>query len=299
MKIDLGDLNAFVAVARARGFRDGARQSGGSASGLSEAIRRLETQLGVRLLHRTTRSVLPTEAGERLLERLVPALTEVEAALDTVNGFRDKPAGILKLNVPGSAARLVLPDIVPGFLATYPDILLEIVTEESFVDVLASGCDAGIRYDERLEQDMIAVPIGPRIQRFAAAASPSYLDRRGRPAHPRDLLAHACLRSRFPSGAMPPWEFEHQGEVVRIDPPGPLIVRAGGATGLAVDAAIAGAGIVYLFEDWLRPLLDGGALEPVLERWWQRFSGPFLYYPGRRLVPAPLRAFIDFIKKTA
>ena len=299
MKIDLGELNAFVAVARARGFRDGARQSGGSASGLSEAIRRLETQLGVRLLHRTTRSVVPTEAGARLLERLAPVLTEVEAALDTVNSFRDKPTGTLKLNVPVSAARLVLPGIVPGFLAAYPDIRLDIVTEESFVDVLASGCDAGIRYEERLEQDMIAVPIGPRTQRFAAAAAPSYLDRHGRPAHPRDLLAHACLRSRFPSGAMPPWAFECQGDVVQVEPSGPLIVRAGGATGLAVDAAIAGTGIVYLFEDWLRPYLDSGALEPILEPWWQRFSGPFLYYPGRRLVPAPLRAFIDFIRKVA
>jgi DNA-binding transcriptional LysR family regulator len=299
VKIDLGDLNAFVAVARAKGFRDGARRGGGSASGLSEAIRRLETQLGVRLLNRTTRSVVPTEAGERLLERLGPVLTEVEAALDTVNSFRDKPTGTLRLNVPVSAARLVLPGILPGFLAAYPDIRLEVVAEESFVDLLAAGCDAGIRYDERLEQDMIAVPIGPRVQRFAAAASPSYLDRRGRPAHPRDLLAHACLRTRFPSGAMPPWEFECQGEAIRIDPSGPLIVRAGGATDLAVDAAIAGTGIVYLFEDWLRPHFDNVALEPVLQPWWPRFSGPFLYYPGRRLVPAPLRAFIDFIKVPA
>lgn len=299
MKADLGELNAFVTVARAKGFREGARASGGSASGLSEAVNRLEAQLGVRLLHRTTRSVMPTEAGERLLERLGPVLTEVEAALDAVNSFRDKPAGALRLNVPVSAARLVLPAIVPPFLAAYPDIRLEVVTEESFVDVLAAGCDAGIRYDERLEQDMIAVPIGPRVQRFAAAASPSYLDHHGRPAHPRDLLTHACLRNRFPSGAMPPWEFERDGEVVRIDPTGPLIVRAGGATDLAVDAAIAGTGIIYLFEDWLRPHLDSGALERVLEPWWQRFSGPFLYYPGRRLVPTPLRAFIDFIKASA
>jgi DNA-binding transcriptional LysR family regulator len=299
MKADLSELNAFVTVARARGFREGARASGGSASGLSEAVNRLEGQLGVRLLHRTTRSVMPTEAGKRLLERLGPVLTEVEAALDAVNNFRDKPAGSLRINVPVSAARLVLPDIVPPFLAAYPDIRLEVVTEESFVDVLAAGCDAGIRYDERLEQDMIAVPIGPRVQRFAAAASPSYLDRHGRPAHPRDLLAHACLCGRFPSGAMTPWEFERDGEVVRIEPTGPLIVRAGGATDLAVDAAVAGAGIIYLFEDWLRPRLDDGALERVLEPWWQRFSGPFLYYPGRRLVPTPLRAFIDFIKASA
>lgn len=299
MKVDLGELNVFVAVARAGGFRDAARASGASPSAMSEAVRRLEAQLGVRLLHRTTRSIAPTEAGARLLERLGPALTEVEAALDVVNGFRDRPAGTLRLNVPVSAARLVLPAIVPGFLAAYPEIRLEVMAEDKLVDVLAAGCDAGIRYGERLEQDMVAVPIGPRVQRFAVAAAPSYLDRRGRPEHPRDLLGHACLRSRFSSGAMlTPWEFERDGEVVRIDPAGPLIVQAGTATGLAIDAAIAGVGIICLFEDWLRPHLDGGKLEPVLESWWQRFTGPFLYYHGRRLVPAPLRAFIDFIKAT-
>jgi DNA-binding transcriptional LysR family regulator len=296
MEIDLADLNAFLAVARAKGFREGARASGGSASGLSEAVRRLETHLGIRLLNRTTRSVVPTEAGQRLLERLGPALIEVQAAVDVVNGFRSRPAGTLRLNVPVSAARLALPAIVPPFLAAYPEIQLEVFADDNFVDVLAAGCDAGIRYDERLEKDMIAVPIGPRVQRFATAASPAYLDRYGRPQHPRDLLSHACLRGRFTGRAMTPWEFECNGEVVRVDPSGPLIVQIGAATDLAVEAAIAGTGILSLFEDWLRPHLDSGALEPVLEPWWQRFSGPFLYYPGRRLLPAPLRAFVDFIK---
>ncbi len=143
---------------------------------------------------------------------------------------------------------------------------------------------------------MIAVPIGPRTQRFAAAAAPAYLERCGRPKHPRDLLNHACLRTRFSSGAMPPWEFEREGEKLRVDPAGPLIVQAGGGTDLAVDAAIAGSGIIFLFEDWLRPHLQRGVLVPVLKSWWVSFSGPFLYYPGRRLVPAPLRAFIDFVK---
>jgi len=299
VKVDLSSLEAFVAVARARGFRDGARASGGSASGLSEAVRRLEAQIGVRLLHRTTRSVVPTEAGQRLLERLGPALHEVGAALDVVNGLRDRPAGTLRLNVPVSAARLVLPAIVPPFLVAYPEIRLEVMADDNFVDVLAAGCDAGIRYDERLEQDMIAVPIGPRVQRFATAASPAYLDLHGRPRHPRDLLGHACLRGRFTSGAITPWDFECAGEVVRVDPSGPLLVQVGMATDLAVEAAIAGTGILYLFEGWLRPHLDSGTLEPVLEPWWQRFSGPFLYYSGRRLLPAPLRAFVDFIKTSA
>ncbi len=295
MAADLGDLTALVAVARAGGFRDAARATGASASSLSEAVRRLEAKLGVRLLHRTTRSVAPTEAGARLLDRLGPALLEVESALDVVNGFRDRPAGTLRLNVPVSAVRVVLPRIVPPFLAAYPDIRLDIVAEDSFVDMLAAGCDAGIRYDERLEQDMIAIPIGPRMQRMATAAAPAYLDRRGRPAHPRELLAHACLRARFASGAMPAWEFERDGEVVKVDPTGPLVVRAGAASELAVEAAIAGTGIVHLFEDWLRPFLDSGALEPVLQPWWRPFTGPFLYYPSRRYLPAPLRAFVDFI----
>jgi DNA-binding transcriptional LysR family regulator len=296
MAAELNDLSAFVAVVRAGGFRDAARVSGVSASGLSEAVRRLETRLGVRLLNRTTRSIASTEAGARLFERLAPALGEIEAATDVVNAFRDRPVGTLKLNVPGSVSRLVLPSIVPPFLKAYPDIRMEIVVEDSFVDVLASGCDAGIRYDERLEQDMIAIPIGPRIQRTAAAASPAYLDARGRPAHPRDLLAHACLRGQFASGAMPSWDFERDGETVRVDPTGPLVVRLGGAADLLVGAAVAGLGIIHIFEDWVRAELDSGALEPVLEPWWESFSGPFLYYPGRRHLPAPLRAFVDFIK---
>lgn len=296
MKSKLDDLSAFAAVAQARGFREAARSAGASASTLSEAVSRLEEQIGVRLLHRTTRSVVPTEAGFRLLERLQPALAEVSAALDTINVFRDRPVGTLRLNVPVSAARLVLPEIVPAFLAAYPDIHLDITVEESFVDMLAAGCDAGIRYEERLEQDMIAVPIGPRRQRFATAASPDYIARHGMPLHPRDLVDHACLRGRFPSGSMTTWEFQKDDETIRIEPSGPLTISIGGATELAVSAAIAGTGIITLFEDWLTPHFANGQLVPVLEDWWLSFTGPYLYYSGRRLVPAPLRAFIDFIR---
>jgi DNA-binding transcriptional LysR family regulator len=290
------DLAAFVAVARAGGFRDAGRAQGASASGLSEAVRRLEAGLGVRLLHRTTRTVAPTEAGERLLRRIGSAFGEIGAALDEAAGSGDRPAGTLRLNVPVVAARLVLPRILPPFLAAYPDIRMEITADDRFVDVLAEGCDAGIRYDERLERDMIALPIGPREQRFAAAASPDYLARRGRPSHPRELAGHACLRGRFSSGAMPAWEFARDGEVLRLDPAGPLVAGIGGATDLMVDVARAGGGIVYLFEEWLRPFIDRGELEPVLQDWWPSFTGPFLYYPGHRHVPAPLRAFIDFTR---
>ena len=203
--------------------------------------------------------------------------------------------------MPVSAARLVLPAIVPPFLAAYPDIVLDVIADDGFVDVLAAGCDAGIRYDDRLEGDMIAVPIGPRVQRFATAAAPAYLDRRGRPRAPAATCwaTPACAAASRLSAMTSPWEFERDGAVVRVEPSGPLLVAVGAATDLAVEAAVAGTGIIHLFEDWLRPHLDSGALEPVLEDWWQRFPGPFLYYPGRRLLPAPLRAFVDFAKASA
>lgn len=299
MKIELGDLSAFVAVARAGGFREAARATDGSASGLSEAVRRLEARLGVRLLNRTTRSVAPTEAGSSLLARLDPVWSEIDSALDVVNSFRDTPTGTLRLNVSMSAARLVLPAIVPAFLAKYPEIRLEVVAEESFVDVLAAGCDAGIRYEERLEQDMIAVPIGPRTQRMAAAASPAWLARHGAPGHPRELAPGACIRARFASGAMIDWMFQRGGETVTIEPNGQLLVQVGGALDLAIDSAVQGLGVIYLFEDWLKPYVERGELKPVLQPWWPQFSGPYLYYSGRRLVPAPLRAFVDFIRNDA
>jgi DNA-binding transcriptional LysR family regulator len=296
MARDLDDLSAFAAVVRAGGFREAARGSRASASALSEAVRRLEDRMRVRLLNRTTRSVAPTEAGTRLFERLSPALAELEAATDAVNAFRDRPVGTLRLNVPANVARGVLPRVITPFLEAYPDIRLEITAEDSFVDLLGAGADAGIRYDERLEQDMIAVPIGPRVQRFAVAASPAYLDRRGRPGHPRDLLNHNCLRTRFTGGSVAPFEFEKDGEIVRVDPPGQLVVQPGAAGDLLVACAIAGVGIINSFDDLLAPHFATGVLEPVLEDWWERFSGPFLYYPGRRHLPAPLRAFVDFIR---
>lgn len=289
---DLSDLAAFVVVAGQRSFRRAAASKGASASSFSDAVRRLEARLGVRLLNRTTRSVTPTEAGLRLLERLVPALGEVEAALDVVNAFRDTPTGVLRLNVPTIVARQVLPPIMARFLAAHPGITLEVMTDDSFVDVLAAGFDAGIRYGERLEQDMIAVPIGPRIQRFATAATPSYLDRCGRPAHPGDLLRHACVRHRFSSGAVPLWEFQRGSEIVRINP---VALAVASNLEFELGIALAGLAVISTFEDVLLPSLRAGDLEPVLEEWWQSFSGPYLYFASRRHMPAPLRAFISFI----
>ncbi|PPU90051.1 LysR family transcriptional regulator [Xanthomonas euvesicatoria] len=289
-------MEAFVRVARAGGFREAAKSAGVSASTYSDAIKRMEASLGVRLFNRTTRSVVLTDAGNALLARIAPALLELENAREVVSAFRDTPTGTLRLNVPVSAARLVLPRILSAFMAAYPDITLEILTEESFVDVIAARCDAGIRYGERLQQDMVAIPIGPRVQRIATAAAPGYLDRRGRPTHPRELVAHDCIRGRFPSGVIAEWEFERDGEVVTIVPQGQLLVEIGGGIELAIQAAIAGSGILHLFEQWLQPQFDAGVLEPILRPWWQPFQGPYLYYPNRTLTPPALRAFIEFVK---
>jgi DNA-binding transcriptional LysR family regulator len=291
---DLSDLDAFVAVARARSFRGAATLRGVSASSLSEALRRLEARLGVRLLNRTTRSVTPTEAGTRLLERLAPALGEIAGALDAVNNFRDSPTGTLRLNVPTIVAHKILPSIASRFLAAHPGITLEVTTNDTFIDVLAAGFDAGIRYEERVERDMIAVPIGPRVQRFVAAGAPAYLAARGEPRHPRDLLEHAWIRHRFASGVVAPWEFERNGRIVRISPTGPLVATT---IELGLAAAVAGLGLLYSFEEFLQPALESGVLRPILREWWQSFPGPFLYYPSRTHMPAPLRAFVDFLKR--
>ena len=291
----MADLATFALVAQHGGFRQAARAGGQSASALSEALRRLENQLGIRLLLRTTRSVTPTEAGALLLARLQPALSQVAGALDVLNDLRDSPRGTLRLNVPVSAARFFLQPLVNQFMRAYPDIVLDVVIDNNFVDVVASGCDAGIRYGERLEQDMIAIPIGPRVQRFAVAAAPDYLARRGVPEHPRDLLRHACLRGKFLSGAIYPWEFARDGQTLTVEPSGPLVVTPT-VFDLAVNAAVAGHGVIYLFEEWLAPHMASGELQPILRDWWADFPGPFLYYSGRRHLPAPLRAFIDFIR---
>ncbi len=291
--LPLGELDAFTAVARARSFRGAARRRGVSASSLSAALRRLEQRLGVRLLNRTTRSVTPTEAGLRLLDRLAPALGEIAVALDQVESSRTSPAGTLRLNVPTIAARLMLPDIAARFLEAHPKITLEIVAEDSFIDVLAAGFDAGVRYGERLERDMIAIPIGPRRQRYVAAAAPAYLARHGTPVRPEDLLEHRCIRHRFASGHALPWEFERDGKTVMLSPTGPLVANS---IEVELAAAIAGLGIICSFEELLAPAIAAGTLLPVLGDWVTEFPGPFLYYASRTHMPGPLRAFVDFIK---
>lgn len=293
---NLSDLDAFAAVAAAGGFRSAAHLRGVSASSLSDAVRRLEARLDARLINRSTRSVALTDAGRRLLERLTPALDEIGAALDGVKGSDAGGGGTLRLNVPVVAAHLVLPSIIGRFMNEHPGVSVDVTADDTIIDVLAAGFDAGVRYDERLERDMIAVPLGPRTQRYATAASPDYFARHGRPKHPRDLLDHSLLRFRFPGGRLLDWEFEKGGETVRIAPGGPLVTDS---LELQLGAAAEGVGIVSTFLGFLEPALSSGRLAAVLDDWHQPFSGPFLYYHGRRHMPAPLRAFVDFLKRQA
>jgi DNA-binding transcriptional LysR family regulator len=293
MDYDLSDLDAFVAVAQARSFRGAGALRNIAASTLSEAVRRLERRLDVRLLNRTTRSVTPTEAGQKLLDRLQPSLGEIGQAIDAISRDAKGDGGTLRLNVPAAVEDLVLPGIITRFLQAHPNISLEITAENNFVDVLAAGFDAGIRYDERLERDMIAIPVGPRVQRFVTAASPAYLALHGTPTHPEHLVDHACIRFRFSSGITMAWEFEKAGKAVKINPQGRL---TSGRSELQIAAASAGLGIIHTFEGFLTPAIKAGDLVPILEDWSERFAGPYLYYASRHQMPGPLRAFVDFIK---
>lgn len=290
---NLDDFAQFAAVAVAGGFRAAAQTNNLSASSLSEAVRRLESDLGVRLLNRTTRSVTPTEAGQKLLDRLSPALAELAHAADDLVAESGQVTGTLRLNVPNIVARHVLPPIAARFLIAHPGIRLDIAGQDDFVDVLAAGFDAGIRYEESIDRDMIAIPIGPRRQRFCCVAAPDYLERNGVPRHPRDLASHARIGHRFASGRLIVWDFERGGRRYRIAPEGPLI-----ATSLEMEiaAAVAGLGLAAGFEEFFAAELARNTLVEVLADWMEPFPGPSLYYHSRRLMPAPLRAFIDFIR---
>lgn len=291
----LPDLAAFVRVAELRSFRRAAQALGVSASALSHTLRNIETKLGVRLLHRTTRSVAPTEAGERLLERLRPALDDIDAALTEVKGFRDRPAGRVRINTSRSAARFLVAPRLGGFAKAYPEVRLEIVIDDALADIVSAGCDAGIRLDEALRPDMVAVRLGGE-QRMVVVASPDYLERRGTPTTPGDLTFHDCFRQRLPSGALFPWEFEKDGELVRIDVGGPLVVDD---SALQHRAALDGAGLAFLFEPLVADDIAEARLATVLDDWCPPFPGFFLYYPSRRQVSPALRAFIDHMRSNS
>ena len=289
----LAEMNAFVAIAEQRSFAKAAVRLGISRSRLSEIIRGLEDRLGVRLLNRTTRSVAPTAAGERLLARLRPLLDDFASALDSINAFRDKPAGLLRLTVPPPSASFMLAPLVSHFLAKYPAIDLEISVDAALTDIVAGRFDAGMRAGERIERDMITVRIGDEI-RGVVVASPDYLARHQPPATPRDLETHNCIRVRFPSGVILPWQFEKKDKRVEVAVEGRLTVND---PDLAIRAALDGVGVLYAGLAYVAGEIKAGRLVPLLEDWRPRPTEIFLYYPSRRQVPAPLQAFIQFMRE--
>jgi DNA-binding transcriptional LysR family regulator len=291
-KLGFTEMNAFVAIAERSSFAKAAVHLGTSRSALSETIRGLEEKLGVRLLNRTTRSVALTEVGERLLSELRPALDSFEAALESVNVFRDKPGGHLRLTVPRPAAKSVIEPILSKFLAAYPAISLEIITDSALTDIVRDRFDAGIRPGHRVGRDMIAVRVGEDA-RPTVVASPDYLRRYPVPKVPGDLQSHNCIRMRFASGAMQPWAFEKRGKSMEVVVKGSLIVSDGD---LSIRAALDGVGIARLPLSAIDTHIAKKRLVPLLEDWMPRSVGFYLYYPSRRQIPAALKAFIGFIK---
>ncbi|SDR49399.1 DNA-binding transcriptional regulator, LysR family [Rhizobiales bacterium GAS113] len=291
-RADLSNLAVFATVAEHLSFRRAGRVLGISPSAVSHAIRGLEERLHVPLLARTTRSVALTTAGERLLEGLGPAFSGIDMALEAVAALRDRPVGPLRLTVPRSAAQLVLTPYVAPFSAAFPDVVLDVDINDRFVDLVSSGFDAGIRIGESLERDMVVTPLGPPL-RFAAVAAPSYFVNHKVPHSPSELSGHRCIRRRQPSGNFYHWEFDREGASLEVEVDGPLIFND---DQLVLEAALAGAGLALLFEGHVAPYIEAGRLVRVLEAWCEPFPGFFLYYPSRRLMRPPLRAFIDFVR---
>jgi DNA-binding transcriptional LysR family regulator len=278
-----GSLAMFVAIAQERSFTRAAAKLGISQSALSHAMRRLETRLGLRLLTRTTRSVAPTEAGERLIETLRPAFDEIERKLAALTELRDRPAGNVRITSSAHAARSVLWPVLDRLAAEYPDVHVELNLAAGFTDIVAERFDAGVRLGESLEQDMIAVRIGPRL-RMAAVAAPAYFARCGMPETPHDLARHSCINLRLTtSGGLYAWEFERAGRELRVRVEGQLVFND---VDLIVAAALAGHGIAFLLEDHVAPHLADGSLVRGLDDWCEPFDGYHLYYPSRRQ-PSP------------
>lgn len=286
------DLSIFLSIAQHLNFSRAAVDLGLTPSALSHSLRALENRLGVRLFNRTTRSVALTEAGERLYGRLKPAFRDIEDALEDLNHFRDKPSGNLRITSGRQACELVLLPIASEFLQAYPDIRLEVVESDALLDIVAAGFDAGVRFGNRLEADMVSLPIGPDL-RSVVVGSPAFFQRHPAPQQPEELHALPCIRHRFPSGSMYRWEFERGGIEQEIDVNGPLTL---GDVSLMVGPALQGLGLAYVFEDMVSEHLSAGRLVQVLADWCPYYPGLHLYYPSRRHVPAPLKAFIDFAR---
>lgn len=276
---ELGDLTAFLAVAEERSFTRAAAKLGTSQSALSHTVRRLETRLGLRLLTRTTRSVAPTEAGERLVETLRPAFEDIDNKLAALTELRDKPAGTIRITTSAHAAEAILWPVLAGLLTDYPDIKVEMTVDNSLVDIVAERYDAGVRLGEQVAKDMIAVPIGPSL-RMAVVGAPSYFARKAKPRTPHDLTDHNCINLRLPTlGGFYAWEFEKAGRELKVRVDGQLAFND---IRMILNAARDGFGLAILLEDHARDHIAEGRLVRVLEDWCDPFSGYHLYYPSRR-----------------
>jgi DNA-binding transcriptional LysR family regulator len=289
---DLSTLGAFLAVAEERSFTQAGKRLGVSPSAMSHAIRGLEESVGVRLLSRTTRSVAPTEAGERLLARLRPGLADIEEALEQISQLRDKPAGCVRLLVPRLAGTTVLGPRLAKFTSDYPNVVLDITADDSRVDIVAKGFDAGIHFGEYIQKDMIAVRVS-KDHRAAIVASPSYFRSHPKPKTPHDLLKHRCINFRHGSAGVYRWEFEKGKKSLSVAVNGPLIVDD---VETLVRAAIDGVGLAFVSDERVTEQLQSGILIRVLEDWCQPFPGFFLYYPSRRQQPAALTALISALR---
>lgn len=292
MRSELSVLAALLAVAEERSFTKAAKRLGVSPSAMSHAVRGLEEALGVRLLSRTTRSVAPTDAGEQLLVRLRPALTDIQDALDQLSGLRDKPAGRLRLLVPRLAGTAVVGPKLAEFTRAYPDVILEVTADDSRVDIVAGGFDAGIHFGEYIEKDMIAVRVS-EDHRAAIVGSPSYFASHPTPKSPHDLLSHKCINFRHGSAGLYRWEFDKGKKSLSVAVNGPLIVDD---VETLVRAAIDGVGLAFVSDERVAAQLASGELIRVLEDWCQPFPGFFLYYPSRRQQPAALSALINALR---
>jgi DNA-binding transcriptional LysR family regulator len=293
MRDELRLLSAFLAVAEERSFTKAAKRLGVSSSAMSHAIRELEDRVGLRLLSRTTRSVAPTEAGQQFLTRLRPALGGVHEALDELSSFRDRPTGRLKLLVPRFAIMMVLEAKVGRFAREYPDIVLDVTANDSRVDLVAGGFDAGIQLGEYINRDMVAVRVSPDF-RAAIVGAPSYFAAHSTPNSPRDLVQHQCIGYRHGSAGIYQWEFDKGDQSLTVAVAGPLIVDE---PALLVRAALDGVGLAYVTEAQVAEHLDSGTLVRVLEDWCQPFPGFFLYYPSRRHPSAALSALIETLRR--
>jgi DNA-binding transcriptional LysR family regulator len=289
---ELSLLSAFMSVAEERSFTRAAKRLNISTSGLSHAIRRLEEQIGVRLLTRTTRSVAPTDAGEQLLAQLRPALGDIRTTLTNLSGLQSRPIGRLRLLVPRPAAITVVGPKLGQFAKDYPDVELEVTTDDSRVDLVAAGFDAGIQFGEFIAKDMVAVRVSPDLTP-AIVGSPSYLASHCRPDSPRDLLRHRCIRFRHRGESVYKWELDKSDESLEIAVSGSLILDD---VDLVIHAAIDGAGLAWTTTDRVESHLASGALIRVLEEWCPPFPGFFMYYPSRKQQPAALSALIGALR---